>query len=122
MSVAASVGSGQLEHDVIPCDLEARATWPWRGTVPALISESSCVVVVSPLISLMRDQCIKINYTVGQGKRRVATFLGSAQVDREEESRVLRGEYQLVYVSPEKMMSEGFLVGLREMAARGALS
>jgi len=64
--------------------------------VPALTVEAAVVVVVSPLISLMRDQ-------VAAMERRgvAACLLGSAQGDRAVERRALAGEFALVYVCPE---------------------
>lgn len=55
------------------------------------------------------DQAIKLNNTVGQGQKDIATFLGSAQMDPEAESKALAGQFPLVYVSPEKLMQSGFL-------------
>jgi len=86
--------------------------------VPALHSKRM-TLVVSPLISLMRDQVININETVGPG---IATFLGSGQPDHSMEERVLRGDFLIVYVSPEKLIGSGadnvFLSRLKELHAR----
>jgi len=73
--------------------------------IPALHTQTVSVVV-SPLISLMQDQCHKLNFLSG---RRVATYLGSAQQDPQEEQKALNGEYHLVYVTPEKLATMGFL-------------
>jgi len=62
-------------------------------------------IVVSPLISLMQDQCAKLN---GLGFGDIATFLGSSQSDPRAEEKALNGEYRLVYVTPEKLTSDGF--------------
>ena len=75
--------------------------------LPGLMLKKT-VVVVSPLISLMQDQVIKLNNTFGDGKP-VACFLGSAQRDKEVEERALSGQYTFVYVTPEKIASEFFL-------------
>lgn len=75
------------------------------------------VVVVSPLISLMQDQVRRINFTAGRGKP-IATFLGSAQRNRDEEQRALRGEFKLVYVSPEKLFGPNFLDDLAALHRR----
>jgi ATP-dependent DNA helicase RecQ/Werner syndrome ATP-dependent helicase len=72
--------------------------------VPALHSGKTAVVV-TPLISLMQDQVNKINATAGRGERVLAAFLGSAQRDPAVELKALRGDYPLVYVSPEKLFT-----------------
>ena len=46
--------------------------------VPALLHETGCVLVISPLVSLMMDQCKALNAKKGVD---VACFLGSAQHD-----------------------------------------
>jgi ATP-dependent DNA helicase RecQ/Werner syndrome ATP-dependent helicase len=82
--------------------------------LPALHS-NNITIVVSPLISLMQDQVQKLNNTVGQGSREIAAFLGSAQHDPHMESRVLRGEILVVYVTPEKLVGAGFLSQLAQL-------
>lgn len=57
-------------------------------------------LVVSPLIALMQDQVKDL-----EDKRIPACLLGSAQSDKEMPSRIVRGEFRLVYVSPEYMIS-----------------
>lgn len=70
-------------------------------------------VVVSPLISLMQDQVSKLNgLTEGAP---IATYLGSSQLDMNEERKALEGDYRLVYVTPEKLLSDGFLSRLQQM-------
>lgn len=63
-------------------------------------------IVVSPLISLMQDQCAKLNGRGGGVD--IATYLGSSQADPQADEKALNGEYRLVYVTPEKLTSEGF--------------
>lgn len=53
-------------------------------------------VIVSPLISLMRDQCLQMNRV---GVR--SCLLGSGQKDPSIEARAMRGDFTLVYVCPE---------------------
>ena len=73
-------------------------------------------IIVSPLISLMQDQVTKLNNTTmiptdngNTTRRKIATYLGSGQLDSMEETRALNGEYLLIYVTPEKLLSNGFL-------------
>lgn len=80
--------------------------------IPALHT-GNVALVVSPLISLMQDQVNKLN-GVSQGEP-LATFLGSAQTDPAQESAALRGEFRVVYVTPEKLLSSGFLNQLANM-------
>ncbi|MDV7402698.1 DEAD/DEAH box helicase, partial [Arthrospira platensis SPKY1] len=64
-------------------------------------------VVVSPLISLMKDQ-VEALLAVGIP----AAFLNSALSDaeqREVEERFFQGTIKLLYVSPEKLVSQQFL-------------
>jgi len=71
--------------------------------IPALMLEGTCIVV-SPLISLMKDQvdALKANGIA-------AEFLNSTQSFNEQE-KILRacsrGEIKLLYVSPEKLISD----------------
>jgi ATP-dependent DNA helicase RecQ len=74
--------------------------------LPALL-RSGLTIVVSPLISLMKDQVDAL-----QTSGIAATFLNSA-LDRHEAIERLRklnrGEYRLLYVAPERLMLDGFL-------------
>src|SRR5438477_7675435 len=74
--------------------------------LPALLRDG-LTIVVSPLISLMKDQVDAL-----QTSGIAATFLNSA-LDRQEAVTRLRGlnrgEYRLLYVAPERLMLDGFL-------------
>src|SRR5436190_11413124 len=74
--------------------------------LPALLRDG-VTIVVSPLISLMKDQVDALR-TSGIA----ATFLNST-LDRHEASErwrgLNRGEYRLLYVAPERLMLDGFL-------------
>ena len=78
--------------------------------IPA-VTMTGTTVVVSPLISLMKDQVDGLN-AVGIK----AAFLNSSQ-DRSEATRIEQayenGELHLLYVSPEKLLSVGFFQFLR---------
>lgn len=81
--------------------------------IPALHREGTAIVV-SPLISLMKDQ---VDALVANGVR--AAFYNSS-LKAEESRRVLAqlhaGELDLLYVAPERLLSEGFLERLRSTA------
>lgn len=80
--------------------------------LPALLQRKT-VLVVSPLISLMNDQVTQINHKIkSHTSFPVACFLGSAQKDAFVERDVLAGHYLLVYLTPEKLCSSGFLDAL----------
>ena len=93
--------------------------------LPALIARK-VAVVVTPLVSLMVDQCAKLNHTVGSlpefAGRPPAIFLGPHQTDHAAEERALRGEgARVIYCSPEKLMMSNLLTRLAELHARGLL-
>src|SRR5437660_3581831 len=74
--------------------------------LPALLRDG-LTIVVSPLISLMKDQVDALEMS-----GIAATFLNSA-LDRQEAIARLRGlhrgEYRLLYVAPERLMLDTFL-------------
>ncbi|XP_022965576.1 ATP-dependent DNA helicase Q-like SIM [Cucurbita maxima] len=66
--------------------------------LPALLT-GKVVVVISPLISLMHDQCLKL------AKHGVsACFLGSGQPDSSVEKKAMGGAYSIIYVCPETLL------------------
>jgi ATP-dependent DNA helicase RecQ len=78
--------------------------------LPALVREG-LTVVVSPLISLMKDQVDAL-----QASGIAATFLNSTLNASEVAKRMLglrAGEYKLLYVAPERLMLSGFLANLK---------
>lgn len=73
--------------------------------IPALCLEGTAVII-SPLIALMQDQVMALKES---GVR--AEFLNSSlSYDKEEEitQKLLSGRLDLIYVSPERLNSEGF--------------
>src|SRR5437660_12712398 len=78
--------------------------------LPALV-RPGLTVVVSPLISLMKDQ---VDALTASGV--AATFLNSSLKADESRARLRglhQGEYRLLYVAPERLMLSGFLSDLQ---------
>src|SRR3954469_22725000 len=71
---------------------------------PALVHDGMAVIV-SPLISLMKDQ---VDTLVGNG---VPAALFNSSLSAGDKSRILagirQGEYRLLYVSPERLVGDG---------------
>jgi ATP-dependent DNA helicase RecQ len=79
--------------------------------LPAMLLEG-VTVVVSPLIALMQDQVDQL-----QARGLPATFINSTLSDGERadrQRRMRQGEYQLVYVAPERFKSGAFVEALLE--------
>lgn len=73
--------------------------------VPALCL-SGITLVISPLISLMKDQ---VDQLLANGVE--AAYLNSSQTEEEQrqvEQKALSGQLKLLYLSPEKVMTSGF--------------
>ncbi len=87
--------------------------------LPALL-QAGLTIVVSPLIALMHDQveALKANGIA-------ATFLNSSldfETARQREQAIRAGEIKLLYVAPERLMSENFLGFLDQLAAYDCLA
>ena len=72
---------------------------------PAVAADEGLAVVVSPLISLMKDQ---VDTLVGNG---VPAALYNSSLSAADKAEVMRGlaerRYRLLYVSPERLVGEG---------------
>jgi ATP-dependent DNA helicase RecQ len=86
---------------------------------PAVTADDGLAVVVSPLISLMKDQ---VDTLVGNG---VPAALYNSSLSAEDKADVMRGlaerRYRLLYVSPERLVGEGgdgFLARLSSCGVR----
>ncbi|CAN5399751.1 DNA helicase RecQ [soil metagenome] len=111
-----------MQEDIIQSILSGRDTvvlMPTGGgksvcfQIPALML-SGLTVVVSPLIALMKDQVGALHMNGVQ-----AAFYNSTQTGREQrdiEDDCVRGKLKLLYVSPEKLLSESFLNFLKRIS------
>jgi ATP-dependent DNA helicase RecQ len=81
--------------------------------IPAVVSEGTCVVV-SPLIALMKDQveALKAN---GIPAAYINSSVGQSEAN-DVARAALSGHLKLLYVSPEKLLSEGFLQFLNRIS------
>jgi ATP-dependent DNA helicase RecQ len=83
--------------------------------VPAILSDG-LTVVVSPLIALMKDQ---VDRLVAHGVR--AAFINSTLHSTEQRERLeaaSRGQYQLLYVAPERFSRPGFTARLATLGVK----
>jgi ATP-dependent DNA helicase RecQ len=79
--------------------------------LPAVVREG-LTLVVSPLIALMKDQVDAL-----QAQGIAATFVNSSLTPSEQHERIERmaaGEYDLVYIAPERLRSTLFLEKVRQ--------
>ena len=77
----------------------------------------SIVVCISPLTSLMMDQCTKF---VSRGIS--AEFIGEAQTSKDAIKRVLSGQAQLVFATPESLVeNERYRNMLQSSAYKGSI-
>lgn len=80
--------------------------------IPAMLSPGTALVI-SPLISLMKDQVDTLN-SLGIPAAFINSSLEPAEV-RERIAAAGRGEYKLLYIAPERLESERFRVLLRTL-------
>jgi Werner syndrome ATP-dependent helicase len=120
----------QPQRDVVSAWAAGRDVFVLSGTgtgksvcfqLPALLAPApSVVIVVSPLISLMRDQCAHMQQRWCHAAAAAAAaevhgcdtlrrgvsccYLGSGQTDLSVTAAALAGEYRLVYACPETLV------------------
>ncbi|CAN5320312.1 hypothetical protein BH24ACT19_BH24ACT19_16680 [soil metagenome] len=108
------------QEDVIKAVLDGRdtlAVMPTGGgkslcyQVPALMRED-LTVIVSPLISLMKDQVDSLIQSSVEGAATLHSGLG-AEERWEVERKVRTGEIRMLYVAPERLRSLEFVLTLR---------
>ena len=78
----------------------ATAACPMPGDLSRNAEENAIILIVCPLTSLMEDQVKKFTAMVLK-----AAFVVKAQGDHSVGRGVMDGEYRLVYMSPESMMT-----------------
>ena len=61
----------------------------------------SVMVVVSPLVSIMKDQVSDFN------DKQVSTVDVTSGMEEKVEEAILRGQYNIVYLSPEQLLTRG---------------
>ena len=87
--------------------------------LPALL-KLGVTVVVSPLIALMQDQVDSL------GDNGIAATCLNSTIDydtlRQREAALLNGDIKLLYVSPERLVSPGFLQLLEQLSQRVGVS
>ncbi len=87
--------------------------------IPAML-RGGTGIVVSPLIALMQDQVDALNQLGVQ-----AAFLNSSlggDAARAVIERLQRGELDLLYVAPERLMTEGFLAQLERLQQQSGIA
>ena len=110
-------GQGEL-IDALLSGRDAFGVMPTGGgkslcyQVPALLLPG-VTVVVSPLISLMRDQVLALK-KAGVGAAYLNSSLTQPQMDQVCR-RLLAGEYRLLYVAPERLLADRFLSVVRQL-------
>lgn len=83
--------------------------------VPAL-ALGGLTLVVTPLISLMKDQC---DHLVERGIKAAAVFMGMTHKEvLETYERVISEDYRFLYLSPERLETQLFQAKLRYMNVR----
>lgn len=73
--------------------------------IPALLQEG-ITLVISPLIALMKDQVDSLN-NIGIPATYINSTLSASEID-DKLYKAYLGEYRLIYVSPERLESQGF--------------
>ncbi|NDV69628.1 ATP-dependent DNA helicase RecQ [Dysgonomonas sp. 25] len=110
-----------LQEDIIHAISEGKDTLGLMPTgggksltfqVPAMTKEGVCLVI-TPLIALMKDQVDNLRQ---RGIRALSVYSGMArhEIITTLENAIF-GDYKFLYVSPERLSSDIFLVKMREM-------
>ena len=87
--------------------------------LPALL-KSGVMIVVSPLIALMQDQ-VQALQDNGIGATFINSTIGLAE-SRLREQAILQGKIKLLYVAPEKLLTDRFLPFLQDINSQMGIS
>ncbi|RIV22672.1 DNA helicase RecQ [Fibrisoma montanum] len=110
-----------MQEDIVRSVLSGRDTLVLMPTgggksvcfqIPALMMPGVCVVV-SPLIALMKDQVEALHMNGISAAYYNSTQSGKEQ--RDIEDNCVKGKIKLLYVSPEKLLTESFFVFLKRI-------
>jgi ATP-dependent DNA helicase RecQ len=110
-------GQGEL-IDAIAGGRDALGVLPTGGgkslcyQVPGIML-GGVVFVVSPLISLMKDQ-VEALRKAGVGAAYVNSSLTPKQIGLVKRN-ILAGKYKIIYIAPERLMADGFVTLAREL-------
>lgn len=80
--------------------------------VPALV-KPGITLVISPLISLMQDQVKSLNQS-GVSAAYINSSLTAFQIETALQYAI-NGQYKIIYVAPERLMTDGFLAFARQV-------
>lgn len=109
--IIASVLSGSDTLGLLPTGGGKSITFQ----VPAIALGGLCIVV-TPLISLMKDQ---IDHLIERGVKAASVFMGMTHQEvLETYERVISENYQFLYLSPERLETQLFLAKLQYMDVR----
>src|SRR3954466_13534885 len=81
--------------------------------LPAALSPQHTVIVVSPLIALMQDQVAQLTQ-MGIASAFINTSMTAAQKS-DAMRNAMRGDYRLLYLSPERLASPGTVEWLQRL-------
>ncbi|MDE6716299.1 MAG: RecQ family ATP-dependent DNA helicase [Muribaculaceae bacterium] len=111
-----------LQEDIIDSVLKGADTiglMPTGGgksltfQVPGIMSPHGITLVITPIISLMKDQCDAL---VQKGIKAIYLHSGLTYAEtRKAIEKCVNGNVRFLYISPERIQSKGFLANIREM-------
>jgi len=108
LEIIESVISGKDTVALLPTGFGKSVCYQVAG-----IYKGGICLVISPLISLMRDQVDKLNK---QNIKAISVYSGMSRPEIEDiYNRCIKGEYNFLYISPERLTVDSFIDVLRNM-------